>query len=129
MEFINLSGLVLISLILSVTLKKYLSEYAMIINIISGVIITCFIVSMATPLVDYIKNLFSQTKVPGEYMVILFKSLGICFVSQFLYDSCIDAGEKALASKIELACKLGIFTCSLPLFKQITQTALKFVGR
>ncbi len=128
MDFINLSGLVLISLILSVTLKKYLSEYTIIINIVTGTIIAYFIFSMATPLIEYIKSLFCQTKISSEYMIILFKSLGICFVSQFSYDACIDAGEKSLASKIELACKLGILTCALPLLKQITQTALKFVG-
>lgn len=128
MDFINLLGLALISLIISVTLKKHLPEYAVIINIVSGVLITYFLISKAVPIVEYIKNLFLQTKVSGEYIAILFKSLGICFISQFAYDACIDAGEKSLASKIELACKLGIFTCALPLFKQITQTALKFAG-
>ncbi len=128
MNFINLSGLILIALIISTTLKKYLPSYALIINIVSGMIIMFYIISMATEFFDYIKNLFSQAKISSEYMAVLLKSLGICFISQFAYDACIDAGEKSLALKVEFAGKLGIFTCALPLFKQITQTALKFVG-
>lgn len=128
MNFINLSGLILVALIISTALKKYLSSYALIINIISGIIIMFHIMSMATEFFDYIKNLFSQAKISSEYMAVLLKSLGMCFISQFAYDACIDAGEKSLALKVEFAGKIGILTCALPLFKQITQTALKFVG-
>lgn len=128
MNFINLFGIILISLITSVTLKKYVSEYAIIINLISGIIITFSVISMAIPIIDYVKDLFSQAKISNEYMIILFKSLGICFISQFAYDACIDTGEKSLASKVEFSGKIGVLICALPLFKQITQTALNFIG-
>lgn len=128
MNFINLFGVILISLIASVTFRQYLPEYVVIINIISGVVITIFLISSATPLIDYIKELFYYSKISSEYMTILLKSLGICFVSQFAYDTCVDNGEKSLASKIEFAGKIGVFICALPLFKQITQIALKFIG-
>lgn len=128
MNFINLFGIILVSLIASTILRRYVPEYALIINIISGVIITIFLISTATPLIDYIKELFGHAKIPSEYMAVLLKSLGICFISQFAYDTCIDNGEKALASKVEFAGKIGVFLCALPLFRQITQTALKFVG-
>ena len=119
MNFINLFG---------VMFKRYIPEYAVVINIVSGAIITLFLLSMVAPFVDYIKDLFYYAKISSEYMAILLKSLGICFISQFAYDACIDNGQRLLASKIEFAGKIGIFLCALPLFKQITQTALKFVG-
>ena len=128
MNFINLFGIIFVSFITSVTLKEYVPEYAVIINVAAGVIIMFSIISMAMPLIDYIKELFCNAKISSEYMGILLKSLGICFVSQFAYDTCIDNGEKSLASKVELAGKIGIFLCALPLFKQITRIALKFVG-
>ena len=43
--------------------------------------------------------------------MILFKTLGICFLAQFAADSCRDAGESALASKVELAGR-SPFLCS-----------------
>jgi stage III sporulation protein AD len=60
--------------------------------------------------------------------VILFKTLGLCFLAQFAADSCRDAGENALASKVELAGKLAIVILALPLFEKITSTALALIG-
>ena len=58
----------------------------------------------------------------------MFKTLGICFLAQFAADSCRDAGESALASKVELAGKISILVLSLPLFEDIAQTALGLIG-
>ena len=50
--------------------------------------------------------------------MILLKTLGVCFLTQLSADSCRDAGEGALAAKVELAGKLFIVILALPLFQQ-----------
>ena len=56
------------------------------------------------------------------------KTLGICFLTQFAVDSCKDAGESALASKVELAGKVTVVVMALPLFQSIASTAVSLVG-
>ena len=81
-----------------------------------------------SPALGKIKNLITYAHIPHEYGAILLKSLGICFAVQFASDSCKDAGENSMASKIEFAGKIGILITALPLFETIIQTSLKFMG-
>ena len=124
----TICAVVLIAAVISITFKRYVPEYSMIVNISAGLIIALVLLSSFLPVLNQIKNLFSHTNIPNEYGIILFKSLGICFIAQFVSDSCKDANESALASKVEFAGKIGIITASLPLFEKITHTALEFMG-
>mgnify|MGYP000177480434 CR=1 FL=1 len=124
MNIIGIVGTALIAAIFAVTLKRYNQEYAVIISIIAGVVILRNI----SPAVREITTLLSGVGLTQEYGLILFKTLGICFLAQFAADSCRDAGESALASKVELAGKISILVLSLPLFEDIAQTALGLIG-
>ena len=128
MNIISIIGTILIVAIMSVTLKKYVPEYSIMINILIGAIILIVIISEFIPAINEIKDLLAATKLPKEYGVILFKSLGICFVTQFASDSCKDAGESSLASKVELSGKIAILITALPLFQKITDVALSLIG-
>ena len=128
MNIIGIVGAALIAAILAVTLKRYNQEYVVIISIIAGVVILVEILLNLTPAVREITTLLSGVGLSQEYGLILFKTLGICFLAQFAADSCRDAGESALASKVELAGKISILVLSLPLFEDIAQTALGLIG-
>lgn len=128
MNIVGIAGTALIAAILAVTLKRYNQEYAVIISIIAGVVILVEILLNLTPAVQQISTLLSGTGLSSEYAMILFKSLGICFLAQFSADSCRDAGESALASKVELAGKISILVLSLPLFENIAQTAIGLIN-
>ena len=128
MNIVALVGIAIISTILSVMIKKYNPEYAIAISLISGVVIFASVLSRIVPAISQIKELISATGMSAQYGMILFKSLGICFLTQFAADSCKDAGEGALASKVELAGKISIVIIALPLFEKITQTAVSLIG-
>ncbi len=128
MNIISVAGAALIVATLSVMLKKYLPEYRALISIAAGLILMSVILVHISPLIYKIKNIISHTKVNSEYIFILFKSLGICLITQFTGDSCRDAGENSLASKVELAGKLAVLGCSFPLFENIISCALGLMG-
>ena len=127
----NLTGLIAIALLattLSVMIKKYNPEYSIFISIISGIFILCMILSEFTPSIQKINELISTSGISSKYAKILFKTLGICFLVQFASDSCNDAGESSLASKIELAGKVLIITMALPLFEQVIKIVSGLLG-
>lgn len=128
MNIVALVGIAIISTILSVMIKRYNPEYAIAISLISGIVIFASVLSRIVPAISQIKELISATGMSIQYGMILFKSLGICFLTQFAADSCKDAGEGALASKVELAGKVSIVIIALPLFEKITQTAVSLIG-
>ena len=128
MNIVAIAGIAIVSAILAVMIKKYHQEYSIIISIAAGVIILFEIFSNISPAIRQINTLLSSAGLSAEYTVILFKSLGVCFLTQFAADSCRDAGESALASKVELAGKIAIVVLSLPLFEKIANTAVGLIG-
>ena len=58
----------------------------------------------------------------------MFKAAGICFLAQFAGDACRDAGETALASRVETAARLAMTAAALPLFRQLAEMALTLIG-
>lgn len=128
MNIIGIAGLALVSAVIAVMLRRYNQEYSIVISITAGVIILVQILANIAPAIRQINSLLAATQLPGEYALILFKTLGICFLAQFAADSCRDAGESALASKVELAGKLAIVILALPLFEKIASTALALIG-
>lgn len=128
MNVIGIAGLALVSAVIAVMLRRYNQEYAVVVSITAGVIILVQILANIVPAIRQINSLLTATQLPTEYGIILFKTLGICFLAQFAADSCRDAGESALASKVELAGKLSIVLLALPLFEKIASTALALIG-
>lgn len=128
MNIAALCGIALVTAVACVMLRKYVPEYSIIIEITAGAIIFLVIISEFIPAIREIKSLLYTAKIPVEYGEILFKSMGICFLTQFASDSCKDAGESALSSKIELAGKISVIITALPLFEKIAKTALSLMG-
>ena len=128
MNIIAIAGVAIFAAILAAMLKRYHQEYSIILSIAAGVIILFEMFANISPAIKQISTLLSSAGLSSEYAAILFKALGICFLAQFAADSCRDAGESALASKVELAGKIAIVILSLPLFERIANTAVGLIG-
>lgn len=128
MNIVAICMIGIVTAFLSVMLKKHSPEYSIAAGIVAGVLIIGMIFGHITGIISQIRQLLGATKIPLEYIQILFKALGICFLTQFASDVCKDAGETALSSKIETAGKLMILIISLPLFERITSIALDLIG-
>lgn len=128
MNIVLICVVALTASLICVLLRKYNPEYSMVIALAAGVLIFMSVISSISPIIEEVKNLISLSKLPWEYAAVLFKALGICFLTQFAADACQDAGESALSSKIELAGKVMIVLIALPLFEKITQIALFLIG-
>ncbi len=128
MNSLSLISVICIVASISVLLRKNVPEYSLIINIATGLLVITYLISNFLPIFNHIRDLINTAKISEKYYSILFKSLGICFLSQFASDSCKDAGEESLASKVEMVGKIAILTIALPLFEEVTKTALEFIG-
>lgn len=114
--------------ILTVTLKRYNPEISMLLAIGAGVGIFVLVLSQIPQALSQISTLLSRAGMPLAYGQVLFKALGICFLCQFSSDACKDAGQSALASKVELAGKLMIVLLALPMLEDIVNTAVTLMG-
>lgn len=128
MELFRIIGVAIITVILTLLLKKHHKEYGVIAAIAGGIVILLSIILALSPVTEQIKIWFDSAGVLSADLGILLKSMGICFLTQFASDTCKDAGESALASKVELAGKVAVVLIALPLFQSIASTALSLTG-
>lgn len=120
MNIIVIVSTALIAAVLSLVLKQYKPEYSLFISIVTGVMIFLAVVAVIQPIIDYISQLISDAGLSGVYAEVLLKALAVCYLTQLACDCCKDAGESAIAGKLQLAGRVAIIIISLPMFKSIT---------
>ena len=128
MDVAAIVGLALAAAALCALLKRYHGEYALLVSVGTVLLIAAQLFSSLIPVLDEINRLMDQAGVAAEYGAILLKVAGLCFLAQFGADACRDAGESALASRVETAARLAMTAAALPLFRQLAETALSLIG-
>lgn len=128
MDIAAIGGLALAAAALCALLRRYHGEYALLISVGAGILIVIQMFSSLIPIVHEIETLSQQAGIASEYGEVLFKAVGICFLAQFAGDACRDAGETALASRVETAARLAMIAAALPLFRQLAEMALTLIG-
>ena len=84
--------------------------------------------SVLLPALDEIESMMQEANIDLKYVSILFKSLGLCLITQIASDSCRDAGETAIASRIEFSGRLSLVITALPMFQEAIDIALGFLS-
>lgn len=128
MEWSAIIGLGVVAVCLVVLLRQYKPEYALMISLICSVLIFSAVIARLLPALDEISGMLADADIDSSYIAILLKAMGLCFVTQIASDSCRDAGESAIASRIDLAGRIALVLVALPLFRDIITIALGFMS-
>lgn len=128
MDIFSIIAIGIIGSLICILLKQYKPEYAVILALCCGVLIFGLIILMLSPIFDNVKILLSSSGINLEYSKIIVKSLGICYIAQLASDTCKDAGQTTIASKIELAGKASILILCLPLFERLSSIAISLIN-
>lgn len=121
MNIIIIVSFGIISAVLSLVLKQYKPEYSMFISLAAGILIFVSVIAAIEPIIGYISELTENAGLSGIYAEILLKSLAVCYLTQLACDCCKDAGETAIAGKLQIAGKIAVLLMALPIFKSITE--------
>lgn len=124
MEIAKIAAVGLMACVLAVTLKKTKPEIAVQISIAAGIIILLMILDYLREAVNFIKEFADSMRGMYEGTVLVLKVIGIAYIGEFASDALNDAGESAIAKKVDLAGKVIITVMTLPLFKQFAQVVL-----
>ena len=122
-EIIEICGIALITAVCALGMKKYAPETSVLLAVTGGAFILIRVLSRVSPIIEQISSLTSN----GEYAEILVKTLGICVICQFVSETCKDAGQGALASKVEFSSRVAVIITAMPLFRNILNTAMELM--
>jgi stage III sporulation protein AD len=104
-----------VAVILVLVVKQYRPDMAPLIGLACGVVLIVWSLERFSWLWGWIKNALAKTGVNGTYIGILIKITLLAVLFELGTDMCADAGETAVATKMELAGKLVILITALPI--------------
>lgn len=128
MEIVKIVGLGLLAGMLINILRQQKPEMAMQLSIAAGVMLFFLMVSKVLRVVDVMQTLSAKAAIEQAHMETVLKIIGIAYVADFGSQVLQDAGEKAVASKVEMAGKIVIMLLAVPVILAILDSILKLLA-
>jgi len=127
MEIIKIIGIALISLIIIIIIKQYRPEFAIYISIVAGVLIIAMCMDKLSGIISMLTTLSNKTGLNSEFLGILLKITGIAILTEFAVSICNDAGETAIATKVDLGGKIVIISISIPIMVALLELIVRIM--
>ncbi len=127
MDIIKIIGIALIALIIIIILKQYRPEFAIYVSILTGIVIILLIADKLADIVQLLNSIANKASINTEFLALLLKITGIAFLAEFAVSICRDAGEAAIASKVEIGSKIIIIAMSIPIISALLEIVLKIL--
>ena len=128
MEIFQIAVIGIVAVILALVVKPFHGEYVIYIAIAAGVVILFLVAGYMEDVLAVVRSLADKTGLSSQTLGILFKIVGIGYITEFAAQICKDAGQGAIGMKIELAGKILIIAVSLPIFTALLDTLSSLLG-
>ncbi|MBX0355907.1 stage III sporulation protein AD [Bacillus toyonensis] len=120
-------GLGLVATFLAAVLNQHKSSITSLFIVFVGSIMFLILIDQIHSILQMIERVASEAKVSNVYVETLLKIIGIAYIAEFGAQITKDAGQGAIASKIELAGKILILVMAIPILTVVIETILGFL--
>ncbi|CEH32182.1 MULTISPECIES: stage III sporulation protein AD [Aneurinibacillus] len=127
MDIIQIVGLGIVATVLSLVVKEQKPMFAFVLATVTGVIIFLFLIGKISDVIRVLEGIAMQANVNIVYLDTILKIIGIAYIAEFGAQVTRDAGQGAIASKIELAGKILIMVLAIPILSVIVETIIQLL--
>lgn len=127
MDIFKIVGIGLVATVLAVMLRNQKPEISIQISVVTGLIIFIMIVTKLSSVLEVFKSIAQEIDIDLIYISTIFKIVGIAYVTEFGAQICRDAGEGAIASKVEFAGKVLIMVLATPILLALLDLIVKLM--
>ncbi|MEW9669609.1 stage III sporulation protein AD [Ammoniphilus sp. 3BR4] len=124
MDIIQIVGLGLVATVLTLIVKEQKPMFAFMIALVTGIIIFLFLIGKISEVIRILERMAVQANLNMIYLETILKIIGIAYIAEFGAQITRDAGQGAIASKIELAGKVLILVMAVPIITVIIETVI-----
>jgi len=128
MDIIQIVGIGIIATVLAVIVKEQKPELALGISIATGILIFLLVIGNLTSIMDLLDQIAGRAHLNNVYFITILKVLGIAYIAEFGAQISKDAGEGAIASKIELGGKILIMVLSIPILASLFDLVFNIIS-
>ena len=126
-EIIKVVAFAFIALFIVLIFKDKREDISLMVSIVVGALIFLFMFSKLTTVINLLEQLALKANIDYIYLSIIFKILGIAYLSSFCSEICKDAGQGNIASKVEFSGKILILVLAMPILMGVLQSILKIL--
>lgn len=130
MELTKIVAIGIIGVIAAITVKTYRAELGICVAIATGIVILWNIIPELNTAFSELSDMCEESGIPKGYFSLIIKVTGIAYITQFSSELAKDAGEGAIAKKLEFAGKVSVLCLIMPVVKNlldiITNTLMSF---
>ncbi|WP_078428719.1 stage III sporulation protein AD [Alkalihalobacterium alkalinitrilicum] len=126
-EIIQIVGLGLITTFLALVVKEQKPIFAFLLTVFVGILIFLFIIDEIVKVVAMLENIAQNANINMVYLQTILKIIGIAYIAEFGAQIAKDAGQAAIASKIELAGKILILVMAIPILTSIIEMIISLI--
>lgn len=128
MDIFPIVGLALTATLIIVVIRQAQArETALLISLVTGAVIFLLLFDRIGAVIQVLTDLSDRAGINRFYLTTVLKIIGIAYVGEFGAQVCRDAGENAVASKVELAAKVLIMALSIPIMVAILESMVKLL--
>ncbi|KUL15799.1 stage III sporulation protein AD [Bacillus licheniformis LMG 6934] len=117
----------MIATFLSLIVKEQKPTFAFMIVVFAGCTIFLFLVDQVYEIIRMIEKIAANANINMMYVETILKIIGIAYIAEFGAQLTKDAGQGAIASKIELAGKILILVMAVPILTVIIETIIGLI--
>jgi len=117
----------IIAAVLAVLLREEKPEIAILISIVTGLVIFIFIITKLNSVMSVLKYFAAKANIDILYFSTILKVIAIAYITEFGAQICRDAGEGAIASKVEFAGKVLIMVIAIPILAALMDIMIKII--
>ena len=123
-EILQIIGIGLIATFLALVVKEQKPIFAFLLTVFVGVIIFIFLIDQIYMIITMLQKIAVNANINMVYVQTILKIIGIAYIAEFGAQIAKDAGQGAIASKIELAGKVFILVMAIPIITAIIETVI-----
>lgn len=127
MEIAQIIGLALITTIFLLVLRQEKPVMALLLSLVFGLIIFFSMMGKLASIIDVMKELTRRAGINDFFLATILKIMGVAYLGEFAAVICQDAGEQAVAKKVEFAAKIIIAVLALPILVAILESLLELM--
>lgn len=128
MSILAICGAAIITAVMALLLRQKSPHSALLLSIASGTVIMLSLLRDIPDIITGVNALLGSAGIDGGDIILLFKIVGICFVTEFTCDCVSEAGLLSLSTNISFAGKILVLVTSLPMFERVISVIQELSG-
>ncbi|AGT32743.1 stage III sporulation protein AD [Geobacillus genomosp. 3] len=127
MDILQIVGLGLVATFFVVLLQEQKSNLAFLLTVFVGCTIFLLLVDQISEILLMLREMAEGAHIQMVYLETMLKIIGIAYIAEFAAQISKDAGQGAIAAKIELGGKIVILALAVPILTAIIEAVISLI--